>query len=157
MADIHLPGKLTLTAGYLFVDLPPYSTQAHVPLIAVSELFKVRQVAISDRNRFERLFGLGDLGRHAGLGNSPVRYRNRLQFDLTLGRTDCCHLFADDEVFYDFEVSRRNQNRVQGGGGMRLSKRLLLDIFFLQQNISVPSKQIQVLGSTFRVALTARK
>jgi hypothetical protein len=46
---------------------------------------------------------------------------------------------------------------VQGGGGMRLSKRLLLDIFFLQQNISVPSRQIQVVGSTFRVDLTARK
>ena len=157
MADIHLPGKLTLTAGYLFVDLPPYSTQAHVPLIAVSELFKVGRVAISDRNRFERLFGLGELGRHAGLGNSPVRYRNRLLFDLALGRTDRCHLFADDEVFYDFEVSRWNQNRVQGGGGMRLSKRLLLDIFFLQQNISVPSRQIKVVGSTLRVDLTARK
>jgi hypothetical protein len=151
-ADLHLPANLTLTAGYLFVELPPYSTQVHAPLVAVSASIKTGRLTLSDRNRFERLFGLGDVGRHAGLGASPERYRNRLQADVSpLSRW---HIFAGDEVFYDFEVSRWNQNRAQGGAGMRMNKRLLLDVYFLQQSLRHPNREIPVVGSTLRVWLT---
>jgi hypothetical protein len=151
LADFHLPLRLTLTAGYLFVELPPYSTQVHAPLVAASAYFKADRVTLSDRNRFERLFGLGNVGRRAGLGASPVRYRNRLLADICAGSR--WHLFAGDEVFYDFEVSRWNQNRAHGGAGIRLNKRLLLDLYFLQQSLRAPNHEIPVIGSTLRVWL----
>lgn len=155
LADIHLPARLTLTAGYLFVDLPPYSTQVHAPLAAVSASLKAGRATIADRNRFERLFGLGNVGRHAGLGASPVRYRNRLLIDIPL--KSGWHLFADDEIFYDFEVSGWNQNRTQGGAGFRLNKRLLLDLYFLQQTLRAPNRESPVIGSTLRVELSGGK
>jgi hypothetical protein len=124
MADAHFPGNLTLTAGYLFVDLPQFSWLVNAPLMAVSESFHVKKLTLSDRNRFEKLVGLGELGKLAGLGSSPVRYRNRLSLDLPIGALEKWHVFADDEVFYDFAVSAWNQNRLRVGGGTRLNKSL---------------------------------
>ncbi len=154
MADFHVPGNLTLTAGYLFVDLPQFSWLVNAPLIAASESIHLGRLRVSDRNRFEKLVGLGRLGTLAGLGASPIRYRNRLMFDLPLGTDDNWHVFADDEVFYDFAVSRWNQNRIRVGGGIRLSNRLLLDVYFLEQNASHPGFEARVVGSTLRVLLT---
>jgi len=155
LADFHLPAKLTLTTGYLFVELPPYSTQVHAPLAAISGSIKAGRLTVSDRNRFERLFGLGNVGRRAGLGAAPVRYRNRLLAETPLGSR--WHLFASEEIFYDFEVSRWNQNRAQGGAGFRLSKPLLLDLYFIEQTARAPDRQTPVIGSTLRVDLSHGK
>jgi hypothetical protein len=157
MADFRIPGNLTLTGGYLFVDLPQFSWLMHAPLVAVSGSIHVRRLRVSDRNRFEKLAGLGELGKLAGLGFSPVRYRNRLLLDLPLGPDDKWHVFAEDEVFYDFAVSRWNQNRLRAGGGVRLSKQLFLDVYFMEQNTSGPASEIHVVGSTLRVLLTRVK
>lgn len=157
LADLHLPANLTLTGGYLFVDLPPYASQVQAPLVAVSASVKEGRVNIEDRNRFERLTGLGEIGRRAGLGASPVRYRNRLLVDAPLLKTGRWHLFASDEIFYDFEVSGWNQNRAQAGAGLRINERLSLDLYFLQQSLHAPSHEIPVVGSTLRVNLVPRK
>src|SRR5450631_627045 len=77
LADIHPFAHTALTGGYLFVDLPTHNTEVHAPVISVSEQARLGRLILSDRNRFERLFGLGQLGVRAGLGSSPVRYRNR--------------------------------------------------------------------------------
>ena len=157
MADFRVPGNLTLTAGYLFVDLAQYSWLVNAPLIAASESIHIGKLRVSDRNRFEKLAGLGQLGKLAGLGAAPVRYRNRLLLDLPLGADDNWHVFADDEVFYDFAISRWNQNRIRAGGGVRISGRLFLDVYFLEQNASRPAFEARVVGSTLRVLLTKVK
>jgi Protein of unknown function (DUF2490) len=157
LADFHIQENLTLTGGYLFVDLPQFSWLVNAPLVAVSESVRIKRLRVSDRNRFEKLAGLGELGKLAGLGFSPVRYRNRLLLDLPLGPDDKWHVFAEDEVFYDFAVSRWNQNRLRAGGGVRLSKQLFLDVYFMEQNTSGPASEIHVVGSTLRVLLTRVK
>jgi hypothetical protein len=154
MADFHVPRNLTLTGGYLFVDLPQVSWLVNAPLIAVSESIHIKKLTVSDRNRFEKLAGLGELGRLAGLGFSPIRYRNRLLLDFQLGHDAKWHIFSEDEVFYDFAVSKWNQNRLQLGGGLMLSKHLSLDVYFLEQNTSRPTAEIHVIGSTLRATLT---
>lgn len=135
------------------MELPQFSWQVYAPLIAASESVHVRTMRVSDRNRFEKLAGLGELGKRAGLGASPVRYRNRLMLEVPIGADDKWHVFTDDEVFYDFAISRWNQNRIRAGGGMRLNSRLFLDVYFLEQN-ERPSFEALVVGSTLRVALT---
>lgn len=153
-ADYRLSGRLILTGGYLFVDLPGVPAQVHAPVIAASESLRIRRVTISDRNRFEKLIGLGTFGKAVGLGASPWRYRNRALLDLSFGSSERWHAFANDEVFYDFAVTRWNQNRAQVGGGFRFSKRLHLDVYFIQQNTNRPAEEIRAVGSILRVALT---
>lgn len=157
MADVHVPWHLTLTGGYLFVDLPQFSWRVNAPLIAVSESIHIQKLRLSNRNRFEKLVGLGELGKLAGLGASPVRYRNRLVLDLPLGVDDKWHIFAEDEVFYDFAVSIWNQNRLRAGGGVRLSRHLFLDVYFLEQNTSRRASETRVVGSTLRIMVTRVK
>jgi len=108
LADIHLFADTVLTGGYLFVDLPTHNSEVHAPVISVSEKIRLGRLILSDRNQFERLVDLGRLGVHSGLGSSPVRYRNRFLIDESLARPLGGHLFAEEEAFYDFEVSHWN-------------------------------------------------
>jgi hypothetical protein len=135
-ADFPLPWHLTLTGGYLFADLPQRSQVVHLPLLAVSKSFRTGRIAIADRNRFEKLIGFG---------NSPVRYRNRLLLDLPFGARDQWHVFADDEIFFNLCGASWNQNRFQAGGGARLNRRLLLDVYYLQRNPSGNALTTRVL------------
>jgi hypothetical protein len=145
-ADISLPWHLTLTGGYLFADLPERSQLVHVPLMAVSKTFRTRRLVFADRNRFEKLIGIG---------TAPIRYRNRFLVDLPLGARNRWHLFANDEVFFDLTASRWNQNRFQIGGGARLNRRLSLDVYYLERNLS-GGAPTRVLGTTLKVTLTAK-
>ena len=146
--DIPLPLHLTLTGGYLFADLPQLSDEVHLPLIAVSATFHVGRFTLADRNRFEKLIGYGD---------SPIRYRNRVFIDRHFGVDDRWHLFTDDEVFFNLTAGSWNQNRFQAGGGARLNRRLFLDVYYLQRAPSGDAAKTNVLGTTLRVRITARK
>jgi hypothetical protein len=147
-ADLPLPWQMTLTGGYLFVDLPQQvRSEVHVPLVALSKAFRIGRVSLADRNRFEKLIGLGA---------SPVRYRNRLRADLPLDANEQWHAFLDDEVFYDFSASQWTQNRFQVGGGARLNPRLALDLYLLQRNLRGGAPPTRVLGATLRVTLAGK-
>jgi hypothetical protein len=143
-ADFHLPWRLTLTAGYLFADLPQRSDLVHIPLLAVTKSFHAGRLAVADRNRFEKLFGYGA---------APVRYRNRILFDRPFGAHDQWHVFAADEIFFDLSAAAWNQNRLQAGAGARLNRRLLLDVYGLQRNPAASAPTTRVLGTTLRVDL----
>jgi hypothetical protein len=147
-ADFPLPWRLSLTGGYLFADLPQLSGKVHLPLIALSKAFHVGRFAVADRNRFEKLIGYT---------TSPVRYRNRLMVDRSFGVHDGWHLFADDEISFNLSRSSWNQNRLQAGGGARLSRRLFLDGYYLQRNPSGGAPTTRVLGTTLRVVLTPKQ
>lgn len=147
LADYALPWQLTLTAGYLFADLPQRSDRVHIPLVAVSKSFRVGRLAVADRNRFEKLIGYG---------SSPFRYRNRLLVDYRFGAHDRWHVFAGDELFFDLSAAAWNQNRFQSGGGAKVSRRLGLDVYYLQRNASGSAPVTRVLGTTLTVKLTPR-
>src|SRR5215471_9834159 len=67
--EVRVLPHLTLTGGYLFVDLPQRGRlHVQLPLAAATTMFRVRRLYIADRNRVEKL---------VGFGTSPVRYRNR--------------------------------------------------------------------------------
>jgi hypothetical protein len=127
VADLPLRSHLILTVGYLFADLPQRSEFVHLPLVAVSPIFRLRQITISDRNRFEKL---------VGFANSPVRYRNRLLVDLPLDTRHRWHFFADDEVIFNLSARAWNQNRFQIGAGPRLNPRLSLDLYYLERSVN---------------------
>jgi hypothetical protein len=99
---------------------------------------------MSDRNRFEKLIGFA---------GSPVRYRNRLLFDLPLGKHDRWHVFADDETFFNLSVAAWNQNRFQVGGGARLNSRLSLDVYFLERSLSGGAPETRAVGTSWKVIL----
>jgi hypothetical protein len=143
-ADFPLPWHLKLTGGYLFADLPQRSESVHVPLVALSATFRLGRLTMSDRNRFEKLIGFA---------GSPVRYRNRLLFDLPFGKHDRWHVFADDEAFFNLSVAAWNQNRFQVGGGARLNSRLLLDVYFLERSLSAGAPKMRAVGTSWKVIL----
>src|SRR5215472_11721509 len=47
-ADLKLRRELSLTTGYLLVDLPQSSTHVHAPLVALSTLLSVWGVTLTD-------------------------------------------------------------------------------------------------------------
>lgn len=146
-ADFPLPWRVTLTGGYLFADLPQRSQLVHLPLVAITKGGAIGRFTVADRNRFEKL---------VGFGTPPVRYRNRLLLDRAFGAHDRWHLFAGDEVFFDLSAGAWNQNRLQAGGGARLNRRLLLDVYYLQRDASGLAPTTRVLGTTLRLTLTPK-
>jgi hypothetical protein len=146
LADFPMGEHLVFTGGYLFVDLPQSVGGVHVPLGAISAGLHVGRFAMSDRNRVEKLIGYG---------TGPVRYRNRALLDWKVDGRDRWHLFVDDELFWNLSNQTWNQNRLQAGGGYRLSRRLNLDLYYLQKN-PAGAAGIYVLGSNLTVRLKER-
>jgi hypothetical protein len=144
-ADVPLHRHFTLTAGYLFADLPQKSIQVHLPLVAVTALIRIGRVTLADRNRFEKLF------QYPG---QPVRYRNRFLFDEPLGRQDRWHVFAEDEAIWDLTDAIWSQNRLQTGAGVKLDRRLSLDLYYLRRNAAGGAVPVNVLGTNHRIQLT---
>jgi hypothetical protein len=127
---VRLPAHLTLTAGYLFADLPQSSYKVHLPVIAVTPTFHIGRVTISDRNRF--------------------------LVDCPFGAHQRWHVFTDDEIFFNLTAADWNQNRFQAGGGARLSQRLDLDVYYLQKNPAGNAPVTHVLGTTLTIGLRPR-
>jgi len=98
-------------------------------------------------NRFEKLIGFGD---------SPVRYRNRVLAERPPGTQARWRIFASDEVFFNLSARNWNQNRAQTGIGRRLSRRVFLDVFYLQRNTREGAPTTHALGTTLRIELKAR-
>jgi hypothetical protein len=146
--DMPLRSHLTLTGGYLFADVPQLPDKVHLPLIAISATVRLMRFTLSDRNRFEKLIGYGD---------SPVRYRNRVFLDRPLGAHGRWHFFTDDEVFFNVTAGSWNQNRFQAGGGTRLNRRLLLDLYYLQRAPAGGAARTNVLGTTLTLRIASRK
>ena len=147
-ADFPLPWRLTLTGGYLFADLPQRSDLVHLPLVAVTKSFRLGRLTVADRNRFEKLIGYG---------TSPVRYRNRLMLDRPFGARKQWHFLVNDETIFNLSAGSWNQNRFQAGGGARLSRRLFLDVYYLQRDASGGAPEAHVLGTTLKVAVTPKQ
>jgi hypothetical protein len=129
--------------GYLFADLSQNAHVAHVPVIAVAATARLRRWTMLDQNRFEKLFGYG---------SEPVRYRNLVLGDVRFGHSQW-HAFVDDEIFVNLSNSTWNQNRFQTGAGKRLSRRLSLDLCYLQRNASGGALPVHVLGTILTVKL----
>lgn len=143
--EVRVLRHLAITGGYLLVDLPQRAERhVQLPLVAATTMVRVRRLNIADRNRFEKL---------VGFGTSPVRYRNRVLADLRLRGDTKWHLFGEDEVFFDFSTSTWNQNRLRFGGGVRLGRGCVLDLFYLQRNVRGEAPTTHVLGTTLKVAL----
>ena len=145
--DFCLSPHWTVTGGYLSADLLQSSQTVHVPLVAVSRRFRVRQLTFVDRNRFEKSIGYE---------SSPVRYRNRVLLDRPFGLNEKWHVFAGDEVFLNLSAAKWNQNRFQIGGGMLLRPGLGLDSYYLLKNPN-GGAPIHVAGMTLKVELRRKK
>ncbi len=146
MVDVPLVKHLVATGGYLFVDLPQSVGGVQVPLLAATAELRVRRVEISDRNRFEKLYGYG---------SAPVRYRNRVMADWRLDRKERWHGFVDDEMFWNVSNDTWNQNRLQVGVGAWFSRRVGLDLYYLQKN-PAGSAAMYVVGTDLRVVWRGR-
>jgi len=127
-------------------DLPQSVGGVPVPLGAATTVFRPGRFTIADRNRFEKLMGYG---------TGPVRYRNRALLDWKVDARDRWHLFVDGELFWNLSNRTWNQNRLQAGAGYRLSRRLNLDLYYLQKN-PAGAAGIYVLGSDLTVRLKQR-
>lgn len=144
LVDVPVARHFTITPGYLFADLPQSSSQVHVPLLAVTVGWNVGRFSFADRNSVEKLYGYG---------TEPVRYRNRWLVDRAFGLSRRWHAFATDEVFWNLSNATWNQNRLQVGGGVRLSRVASLDMYYLQRNASGGAAATRVLGTTLRLLL----
>ncbi len=147
-ADFSVYRHLVVTGGYLFAMVPQRSLDVHVPLVALTPTFHLRRFAIADRNRFEKLIGFGD---------SPVRYRNRLLFDVPLGTRERWHAFASNELIFNLSAGNWNQNRLQLGTGRQLTSHLSLDLYYLRRNLAGGVPIQNVLGTTLTISLRPRK
>jgi len=80
------------------------------------------------------------------------RYRNRVEFRRPIGvARKRFSLFAWDEVYYSPIARRWYRNRLALGVGRRLSRKLSIDVFFVQQNdgYSRPG-DVNALGTTLK-------
>jgi hypothetical protein len=144
-AEVRLRRHVTLTGGFLLVDLPQRARpHVQLPLVAATTMGRIRRVYVADRNRFEQVIGVA---------TAPVRYRNRVFADLPVSPGGKWHLFGDDEIFFDFSTSTWNQNRLQLGGGMRVRSGVVLDLFYLQRHLRGGVPTTHVFGTTLKVTL----
>ena len=145
IANYPANAHLILTAAYLYAYLPQISDSVHLPVIAVTPVFRLNRFTLADTSRFEKLIGYP---------GAPVRYRNKLFFDRPFGPHERWHLFAGDEVFFNLSAASWNQNRLQAGAGSRLNSRLSLDVYYLQRVANSAAQSSNVLGTTLTVRMT---
>jgi uncharacterized protein DUF2490 len=141
---------VSIAPNYLYIATQPvrnrraWESRLSLP---VTLRFNIEKFRFSDRNLFERRF------RNPGI--TSTRYRNRLQVEHSLGRSELgFSLFVADEVFYDWSIDRWVRNRFTVGGSKVFNKHLTQDVYYLRQNdgVSVPG-DLHVIGTTLRVKL----
>jgi hypothetical protein len=141
---------ISIAPNYLYIATQPvrnrrgWESRLSLP---VTLRFNIEKFRFSDRNLFERRF------RNPGI--TSTRYRNRLQVDHALGRSELgFSLFVADEVFYDWSIDRWVRNRFTVGGSKVFNKHFTQDVYYLRQNdgVSIPG-DLHVIGTTLRVKL----
>jgi hypothetical protein len=141
---------VSIAPNYLYVATQPvrnrrgWESRLSLP---VTLRFNIEKFRFSDRNLFERRF------RNPGI--TSTRYRNRLQVEHSIGRSELgFSLFVADEVFYDWSIDRWVRNRFTVGGSKVFNKHFTQDVYYLRQNdgVSVPG-DLHVIGTTLRVKL----
>jgi hypothetical protein len=141
---------VSIAPNYLYIATQPvrnrrgWESRLSLP---VTLRFNIEKFRFSDRNLFERRF------RNPGI--TSTRYRNRLQADHALGRSELgFSLFVADEVFYDWSIDRWVRNRFTLGGSKVFNKHFTQDVYYLRQNdgVSIPG-DLHVIGTTLRVKL----
>ena len=141
---------VSIAPNYLYVATQPvrnrrvWESRLSLP---VTLRFNIDEFRFSDRNLFERRF------RNPGI--TSTRYRNRLQVEHPVGRSELgLSLFVADEVFYDWSIDRWVRNRFTIGGSKVFNKHFTQDVYYLRQNdgVSVPG-DLHVIGTTIRVKL----
>ena len=143
IGTLRLSRRWSLSAGYLFADLPQLDQVAHVPLVALTPSWTYRDWTFSDINRCERLFAYSD---------QPYRYRNRASADYAFGGRRTRHLYASDEFFVDLSKRSWNQNRAEVGIGILASHSTRFDAYFLQRG-APGGKDTSVIGTILTVMI----
>lgn len=141
---------LQIAPNYLYISTQPirnrrlWESRLSLP---VTLRFNVEKFRFSDRNLFER--------RIRNPGISSTRYRNRLQVEHPVGRSEWgLSLFVADEIFYDWSIDRWVRNRFAVGGSKVFNKHFTQDVYYLRQNdgVSIPG-DLNVIGTILRIKL----
>jgi hypothetical protein len=141
---------VTVAPNYLHVATQPFRNRRgweNRLSLPVTLRFNVDKFRLSDRNLFERRF------RRPGINST--RYRNRLQVEHPIGRSEWrFSLFVADEVFYDWSLNRWPRNRFTVGGSKVFNKHFTQDVYYMRQNdgVSVPG-DLNVIGTALRFKL----
>jgi hypothetical protein len=146
VADFRANNLLTFSLGYIYAGLPNIGKGFTVdaPLAAVSLGQAFGRWSIRERSRVERLYGVpGD----------PYRYREKV--DISYAVLPRFHLFANDEVFYQFGIDRWNQNRAQVGFNRVINEAVSVDLFYLQRNTASEPKNTKGLGATVHLSFSS--
>src|SRR5262245_16128572 len=88
-------------------------------------------------------------------GGTTTRYRNRVRLAYPLRSFNGgMNIFLSEEVFYDWRLNSWFRNRMAVGVDKPLSKRLLLEIYYLRQNDGISLQgDFHVIGATLHVRL----
>jgi hypothetical protein len=147
LVDVSVSKHVTVTFGYLFVELPKTGTgyAVHVPLGAVTLRQSFGRIHLTDRNRAEGLIGLP---------RSPIRYRNKLVISAPFSHQRWLP-FLTDEVFYDSSKSYWSQNRFQAGMGKQVTPRARVDLFYMERSVhkSDPAAS-HIVGLTLEIKIS---
>jgi hypothetical protein len=115
-----------------------------LPAAALTYGIDAGRLALSDRNRVERL---------EGLPRSPTRYRNRANaYWHVAGGNESPEIFIADEAYYDFVRERWTRNRAQAAFQLQVSADAKLQVFYMRQNNTYGTPdRLNVLGLTLQL------
>ena len=120
--------------------------QEKKPHINLTFKWEMGKFKLNDRNRFENRYQQGK--------DKVWRYRNRLTLTPPLKFTKYnIQPYLADEIFFDFEESELNRNRIYAGIKIKLLKNLSFDGYYLLES----NKKFEewsaynVMGSKFKV------
>jgi hypothetical protein len=143
-------GEWKISAGYRYD-----ATAQREPETVEGKTVKISQVALLMGNRAWR-FGRNTLALRLRFddtitaSSNPYRARVRLEYRwATEGWRWVSYLFANDEVFYEFQDAKFYRNRFQTGANLTFTERTSLKVFYIRQdsNNSTPGA-INALGLT---------
>ena len=141
---------VTVAPNYQYIGTQPFENRRvweNRLSLPVTLRFNLDKFRISDRNLIER--------RYRRPGINSTRYRNRLQIEHPVGRSEWgFSLFVADEVFYDWSLNRWPRNRFSIGGSKVFNKYFTQEFYYLRQNdgVSVPG-DLNVIGTVLRIKL----
>jgi len=143
-------GEWTFSAGYRHEVTPE-----RPPETIGGKSVKITQVALLMAN-YVRRFGRNTLAFRLrfddtiNASSNPYRVRLRAEYRWAIKDPDwIAYLFANDEVFYEFQDEKWYRNRFQAGANLKLTERTTLKVFYQRQdsNNSTPGA-INALGLT---------